>query len=1050
MTWASDSGVTDVRIRRSLVGPLGPSVFTFSDLPAAGEYVDSSIEAGQTYDYTIYRRTSDGNFNPSDLLRLTMPGLASPVDDANVGIARFPNDLTSYKGYCYFTSGVSVPGLWRSDGTASGTKLVVLLDPVKGVTPAELTVAGNLLYFRTGDSSVGQYLWSSDGTDTGTRIVRQLAPPGTSDTYVEYSDFIAAGDRLFFSSTPDPFSETRTLWTSDGTEGGTKPIEDVSLYVGPYQGPGTASPGKPSPIVSGSTLCFVGTTPAGGVELWRTDGSPSGTSVVADLSTGPESTQITALTIINGTVYFGVGGGSAGLYATDGTAAGTRLVCTSPTGGPTVIAGTGLGPLAGKVYFGTAGNALYEVDAGGGSAVLRLGGVRTDQIVGLGGRLIAALDGSLVTITPDIVSTLSALKPIAQPSLFKRVLYRVGDKVYFIDDTRLYRTDGTSAGTIFVANGAPVFAELGGRLAEVNGSLFYKATDVNGSNDQLWCVSGTAPIAPDEVRAIADPSTPVAALSARYMPAVGTGALPAATRVQVSWKDRASTETGFYVERSTSPDFSGPTSNVWVNANAQAWTDPAAPTTAYYRVASMNAAGVSPPSQVVAVTAPASISGRVGQDTDGNGILAPSEPGLANTQVFLDLNGNSIRDGLDPVVTTLATGAYSFANLAPGGYRIGVVTPAGWSPSNNISIQRTISVAAGQNFSADVLIRRSPSIALRASADAYVRDGSYAATNFGSASELHVRKNTIAGNSREAYLRFDLTTVGPSSGLTSAKVRVAGKLSQALASGVSIGLFAVSSATWTESGLKWSNKPATSATALATRTISATGATWIEFDVTNYVRQQKAAGVVTVNFAIKAIAAATPWVTIVSDEATANRPELLVQQSQTTTLPPPVSPPPTSPPPISPPPTTTGATKIKFQPASAPTVAGYMVDTGATYGTRNGRTYGWTISHSDAVVDRNKNTNQLLDTNVGVKAGARWEVAVPNGTYTVRVGIGDSGASSQNNVWIESANLFNYVALTANTFSSKSITVTVADGKLSLGVGGAATGVTRINFIEIT
>lgn len=53
------------------------------------------------------------------------------------------------------------------------------------------------------------------------------------------------------------------------------------------------------------------------------------------------------------------------------------------------------------------------------------------------------------------------------------------------------------------------------------------------------------------------------------------------------------------------------------------------------------------------------------------------------------------------------------------------------------------------------------------------------------------------------------------------------------------------------------------------------------------------------------------------------------------------------------------------------------------------------------IVDRNKNSNQLLDTNVAVLAGGKWELAVPNGTYVVKVGIGDSGASSNNNVYVE-------------------------------------------------
>lgn len=165
---------------------------------------------------------------------------------------------------------------------------------------------------------------------------------------------------------------------------------------------------------------------------------------------------------------------------------------------------------------------------------------------------------------------------------------------------------------------------------------------------------------------------------------------------------------------------------------------------------------------------------------------------------------------------------------------------------------------------------------------------------------------------------------------------------------------------------------------------------------------------------------------------------------------PPTSPPPTSPPPTSPPPTTGRGAKINFQPASAPTASGYLVDAGATYAARNGKTYGWATSHTDVVVDRNKNANQLLDTNLAVKAGGKWELAVANGTYTVKVGVGDAGASSTNNVWIEGKQLYNYQAQAANVFSNKTITVTVADGKLTLGVGGIGSGLTKLDFIEVS
>lgn len=142
--------------------------------------------------------------------------------------------------------------------------------------------------------------------------------------------------------------------------------------------------------------------------------------------------------------------------------------------------------------------------------------------------------------------------------------------------------------------------------------------------------------------------------------------------------------------------------------------------------------------------------------------------------------------------------------------------------------------------------------------------------------------------------------------------------------------------------------------------------------------------------------------------------------------------------------------KINFQKSGTPAVSGYLVDSGSTYAARNGLTYGWSTSHTDAAVDRNKNSNQLLDTNIGIKSGGKWELAVPSGTYQVKLSIGDSSAATTNTVRIEGATAYSATKLAANVFSSKLVTVTVTDGKLTVDAGAAAGLLTRVDYIEIT
>ena len=90
--------------------------------------------------------------------------------------------------------------------------------------------------------------------------------------------------------------------------------------------------------------------------------------------------------------------------------------------------------------------------------------------------------------------------------------------------------------------------------------------------------------------------------------------------------------------------------------------------------------------------------------------------------------------------------------------------------------------------------------AFRAEADTYVRDGAFAAANFGSATVL----STSSGpNNRESFLRFSLTNVFAEvleARLRLRPVAVAGAASNALA--------VVPDNAWSELGMVWNNRPA--------------------------------------------------------------------------------------------------------------------------------------------------------------------------------------------------------------------------------------------------
>jgi hypothetical protein len=166
-------------------------------------------------------------------------------------------------------------------------------------------------------------------------------------------------------------------------------------------------------------------------------------------------------------------------------------------------------------------------------------------------------------------------------------------------------------------------------------------------------------------------------------------------------------------------------------------------------------------------------------------------------------------------------------------------------------------------------------------ADAYVRDGSNAAIAHGTTDPtLLITKVSPAGqlnNAREAYLRFDLAAV--SGTVSSATLRVYGKIDLTTVPTVPIGVYAVSNTTWNESTLTWNNKPASGA-GLDTNTVSNTAYAYITFDVTSYVQAELAASRSKLSFAMKSLTAHDPRVFWNSKEFGSNPPQLVVQTAE--------------------------------------------------------------------------------------------------------------------------------------------------------------------------
>ncbi len=182
--------------------------------------------------------------------------------------------------------------LWKTDGTAMGT---VELDDLSSEynNPQYLNqLNGSLLFFADSVTPPKQLFKINSGDAHPTQITfrEPFSEAGCTDyNSMEYNGL------LYF-----PFADNSDgceLWKTDGTIAGTSMVKDIN--------PGSEH-GFPKPqVVVDGFLYFTALKSGFGFELWKTDGTESGTTMVADLNPNNGS-GITGvpMVVFNGELYF--------------------------------------------------------------------------------------------------------------------------------------------------------------------------------------------------------------------------------------------------------------------------------------------------------------------------------------------------------------------------------------------------------------------------------------------------------------------------------------------------------------------------------------------------------------------------------------------------------------------------------------------------------------------------------------------------------------------------------------------------------------------------
>ena len=97
------------------------------------------------------------------------------------------------------------------------------------------------------------------------------------------------------------------------------------------------------------------------------------------------------------------------------------------------------------------------------------------------------------------------------------------------------------------------------------------------------------------------------------------------------------------------------------------------------------------------------ITGNLFNDQNADGVEDGTDAGLAGRTVYLDLNNDASPDPGDPTAVTDSNGNYTFNNVTPGTYQLGVVLPQGWQVTTNGAALPSVAVTAGQTITAPAI-----------------------------------------------------------------------------------------------------------------------------------------------------------------------------------------------------------------------------------------------------------------------------------------------------------------------------------------------------------
>ena len=300
-------------------------------------------------------------------------------------------------------------------------------------------------------------LWRTDGTSIGT--FKYATNVSADSPYT----FAILSNKIYFTGVNA--ANGKELWVTDGTAGGTSLVKDIS--------PGVANSTPTNLMVFNNALYFFANTAAEGTEIWKSDGTQAGTVLLKDIKAGVGSSIGLTGTMFPNTnyLYFQADDGTTGteLWRTDGTPAGTILL-------KDINPGSASSNPSGLTAFGLT-VVFNATDAANGAELWKSDGT-----------LAAAPAGTI--LVKDVAAGPFGSNPLMF-LLFNSKIYF--DALDFTNGLEPWVTDGTNANTSLLKDIDPGFSfgfPLLFDAAFMNNKFYFPATTTS-NGDEIWFSDGT-------------------------------------------------------------------------------------------------------------------------------------------------------------------------------------------------------------------------------------------------------------------------------------------------------------------------------------------------------------------------------------------------------------------------------------------------------------------------------------------------------------------------------------------------------------------------------